>query len=259
MLNLKKQKISIITSVYNGQEFIQKTINSIANQSYKNIEYIVIDGNSSDTTKNIIKQNISKISTFISEDDSGIYDGLNKGFAKATGDIIGLLHSDDEFYDENTIEDIAKIFEDDNISILYGNLIYTDKSGEKIVRNWISKPYQKGMISDGWMPAHPTLFVRKSVYERLGLYDGLFDKSFKIASDYDLILRLFLLLEQENLSSYYLPKVITKMRLGGASNKSISNIIHKTKDDINALSKNGISPFKAILYKNFSKISQFFK
>jgi glycosyltransferase len=244
--------VSIITSFFNNEASIQEAIDSVASQSYPHIEYIVIDGNSQDNTNAIIQANQNKITQYISEPDTGIYDGLNKGFAMASGDIVGLLHSDDVFASDTIVEEIAAVFKQNpNINILYGDLLYTDKSGEKTVRYWKSKTFKPSMIYQGWMPAHPTLFAKKELYDRV----GLFDTQFKIAADYDLILRLFL---QKDIKTSYLPKVITKMRLGGASNRSLKNIIQKTTEDINALRKNRLPFIKAILYKNFSKISQFF-
>lgn len=244
-------KISVITSVYNNKETIQDAINSVLNQSYKNIEYIIVDGGSYDGTWNIIQNYEHKISKYISDKDKGIYDGLNKGIALATGDIICFLHSDDLYPNDNILQAVANEFITKDIDGIYGDLIYTPKNNtEKIVRYWKSQEFNKSLLKKGWMPAHPTLFLKRSVYEK---YGG-FDLDFKIAADYDFMLRIL----KEEVKVAYLPLVLYKMRIGGASNKNISNVIQKSYEDLKALKKNNIGGIDTLIYKNLSKIKQFF-
>ena len=244
-------KVSVITSVYNNKETLQDAIDSVLNQTYKDIEYIIIDGASSDGTVNIVKSYGDKISKFISEPDKGIYDGLNKGVSLATGDIIAFLHSDDVYADETVIERVVKEFVD-NLDGVYGDLIYTPKNDtSKVIRYWKSKDFDVSLLKKGWMPAHPTLFLRREVYEKY----GKFDLDFKIAADYDFMLRVL----SAGINVQYLPHVLYKMRVGGESNKSIKNIMLKSKEDLKALKKNNIGGIGSLLVKNLSKITQFIK
>jgi len=243
-------KISIITSVYNNKDTIEDAIKSVLNQTYKNIEYIVIDGASTDGTIDIVKKYQDKISKFISEPDNGIYDGLNKGIKLATGDVIAFLHSDDIYASNDIIEYIVNNFDDNDA--IYGDLVYTSKlDTTKVLRYWKSKNFNKSLLKKGWMPAHPTFFVKKEIYDKY----GCFDTSFKIAADYDFMLRVL----KNNIKVKYLPKILYKMRIGGESNKSLKNIINKTKEDLKALKKNEIGGFHTLIYKNLSKIKQFIK
>ena len=243
-------KISIITAVLNNVEHINACIESVQSQTYNNIEHIVIDGGSTDGTLKIIENN-KKIRQWVSEPDKGTYDALNKGISLATGDIIGLLHSDNVFDNELIIEKIAAIF---NVSIcdaLYGDLLYVSRENlNKTVRYWKSSVFDVKQFRNGWMPAHPTLFLKKNVFDTFGLYD----LQFRIASDYDLMLRT---LGSGKLKCEYLPEVVTRMRMGGASNKSIKNIIRKSKEDYIALKKNNMGSLFTLFMKNFSKLKQF--
>lgn len=249
-------KISIITACYNSNNNIECAINSILIQTYSNIEYIIIDGLSNDNTVNIIKEYEPKFNGhlyWVSEKDKGIYDALNKGIKMSSGEVIGLLHSDDLFASETTLENIAKTFEITGADIVYGDLEYVDKNDtRKIIRKWKSKPFVKEMLQKGWMPAHPTVFIKREVYQK----HGLFDLNLKIAADYDLMLRIF---SDDSLKFVYLPEVITKMRIGGESNKSIKNIIRKSTEDYLVMRKNKIKfPLVVLFRKNLSKIPQFF-
>ena len=244
-------KISIITATYNSYPAIIDCIKSVARQSLKP-EHILIDGGSKDMTLGTIK-NSNSVSKHISEPDKGIYDALNKGIKLATGDIIGFLHSDDLLASNDIFEKISETFEETKADVVYGDLVYVDKEDtEKVIRYWKSKSFKAGLLKRGWMPAHPTVFAKKEVYEKL----GLFDLSFKIAADYDLMLRIF---QDQGLKFIYLPEVITRMRIGGASNKSIKNIIKKSTEDYRAIKKNGL-PLSAwtLALKNLSKLPQFF-
>jgi glycosyltransferase len=244
-------KISIITATYNSKTTLQDALASIASQKEVTIEYIIIDGGSTDGTLDLIKNN-DTIAKYISEPDKGIYDALNKGIQLATGDIIGFLHSDDLFASNSVVAQIVKEFENVVIDGVYGDLEYVDKENTKrVIRHWKSQPFQPKLLKQGWMPAHPTLFLRTEVYEK----HGLFNLSYKIAADYDFMLRI---LKDKTLQFSYLPQVITRMRVGGASNRSLKNIIQKTKEDYKAVTSNGVGGWLTIVIKNKSKIKQFF-
>ena len=244
-------KISIITSVYNNKATIKEAIDSVLNQTYNNIEYIIVDGASSDGTVEIIKCYQDRITTFISEKDRGIYDGLNKGINVATGDVIAFLHSDDLYYANDIIQNIVNIFmNNSSIDGVYGDLIYTQKEDtSKVLRYWKSKDFEEGLLEKGWMPAHPTLFLKRNVYEKY----GDFDLDFKIAADYDFMLRVL----SAGIKVKYIPRVLYKMRVGGESNKSIKNIMLKSQEDLRALKKNSVGGIVSLLIKNLSKLKQF--
>ncbi|QLQ65037.1 MULTISPECIES: glycosyltransferase family 2 protein [Providencia] len=246
-------KISIITATYNSSKTIIDTIQSLEQQTYSNIEYIIIDGASKDNTLDIIKKHSSKVSKIISEPDNGIYDALNKGISVSTGDIIGFLHSDDVFAYPNAIEDLVTTLVNDQSQAIYADLEYVSKENtESIVRRWISGNYKHENLKKGWMPPHPTFFMKKELYNE----HGTFDLNFKISADYDSLLRYLWI---HNISVSYLPKVVTKMRVGGESNRSFLNILRKTKEDILALRKNNIFWVYPLLMKNISKLPQFIK
>lgn len=231
-------------------------MDSVLNQSYNDIEYIIIDGNSKDDTKHIIQKKAEDFEyiKWVSEPDRGIYDAFNKGIRMATGDVIGFVHSDDFLASKTIIERIVKSFKANNADGVYGDLHYVSfENKDKVVRNWKSQPFKPALLKNGWMPAHPTLFLKSSVYRN----KGNFDLTYKIAADYDFILRVF---TEKIYRFYYLQETITKMRVGGASNKSLKNIIHKSKEDFRAAKANGLQlPFKVILSKNLSKIPQWIK
>lgn len=244
-------KVSIITATYNSAATIIDTLKSLETQTYKDIEYIIVDGASKDDTLDIIQANSSRVSKVISEPDKGIYDALNKGINAATGDIVGFLHSDDLFASNRAIEDIVKQFHISNSDAVYADLEYVSKDDiSKVVRLWKSGEYSKKQLKKGWMPPHPTFYMKRDLYVKY----GTFDLTFKIAGDYDSLLRY---LWVNNISMSYIPKVLLKMRVGGASNRSLKNIIQKTQEDIRALQSNNVPSLRAILWKNLSKIPQF--
>lgn len=248
-------KISIITATYNSAKTLEVCMDSVLNQDYTNIEYIVVDGGSTDATLDLITSKAEKHANILynSEPDKGIYDALNKGIAKASGDVIGFVHSDDFLADPTIISSIAEAFKSGSIEGVYGNLHYVQfDDTTKVVRNWSSQAYAPKLLKRGWMPAHPTLFLKKKVYDT----HGNFNLNYKIAADYDFILRIF---KQGNYNFKYLPLTIMKMRVGGASNRSVSNLIQKTKEDYRAAKTNGMAlPILVILQKNLSKIPQWF-
>jgi glycosyltransferase involved in cell wall biosynthesis len=247
-------KVSVITSVFNNKSYIEDCIKCILNQTYKNIEYIIIDGGSTDGTIEIIRKYENKITKWISEPDNGIYDALNKGIRMATGDIIGFLHADDVYAHNKVIETVVSNMKKHNVDSCYGDLLYVDKNNtDKIIRYWKSQPYRDGLFKKGWMPPHPTFFVKKMIYDKY----GSFNTDFKIAADYELMLRF---LEKYKISTYYIPEVLIKMRIGGASNRSLKNLITKTTEDYRAWKVNNLKrSFYTIPFKNLSKIPQFFK
>ena len=244
-------KLSIITATYNSEASIVDCLESISAQTFNAIEHIVVDGASTDRTLDRVKE-ISPGSIIISEPDNGIYDALNKGISLARGDVIGLLHGDDRFSSAHVVEKIMLAMENEQFDGIYGDLKYIRENGA-VQRFWKAGEFHPGLIRKGWMPPHPTLFLRKSVYDRL----GPFDISFRIAADYDFILRLF---TDSQFKIGYLPISFTDMKIGGVSNRNLKNILQKSREDLRALRKNHVpSPIMALLNKNISKIPQFFK
>ncbi len=247
---IHQMKVSIITASYNNVDTIEATIESILSQTYPHIEYIVVDGGSMDGTIDIIKKYNTAIDKWVSGPDKGIYDALNKGLEMATGDIVGFLHADDILYDYFVINNIVRVFQADRCHAVYGDLIYVARNDTRnIVRFWKSCKFQPKLLKKGWMPPHPTLFVHKEVYEKY----GKFNTSLRIAADYDLVLRFF---SQPGFESRYLPHVFVRMRIGGASNKSLGNILLKSQEDYTAMKSNGIGGFRSLVLKNLSKIPQ---
>ena len=243
-------KISIITISFNAKSTIEKTLQSVANQSYKNIEHIIVDGCSKDNTLEICNS-FSHVSKIISEPDNGVYDAFNKGLKLATGDIIGFLNADDVFFNENSVQEIVNPFSNNETDIVYGNLDYVNEEG-KVIRNWISKPYEKGLIKKAWMPAHPTFYCKKEVYDRFGGYND----SFIIGGDFELCLRF---LEVNKVPSFYLNKKLVKMLVGGISNSGLKSKWTIYKEELRAfkINKVYINPLTFFLFK-LKKLKQFF-
>jgi len=247
-------KVSIITPSLNSEKYIKDCIDSVISQTYKNIEYIIIDGNSSDNTQRIVKSYGNKVTTFISENDNGIFDAMNKGIKNATGDIVAILNSDDYYYDNKVIENIVSEFKNNNISGLYGDLIIISEDKKRVIRNWRSKKLNKKDWKNGLHPAHPTFFVRKEIYDKF----GIFDEKYRIASDYELMLRFLYIKEIK--SKYFKNKdPLVVMRAGGNSNKDIKAIIKSNKEVIESWKDNNLNPPKFLVAgKLFSKVKQFF-
>ena len=245
-------KISIITVTFNAEHFLENCINSVLQQNYPHIEYIVVDGLSTDGTKDILKGYSDRISRVISEKDKGMYDALNKGIAMATGDVVGLLNADDFFASNDVVSKIAEAFTANKADILYGDLWYVDQQDtEKPLRKWRSKPYKHGMFQWGWMPAHPTFYVRRELFEKYGNYR----LDLGSACDYELMIRF---MHKYKLKSVYLSKLMVKMRAGGMSNSSLENRRKANKADLKAMKINGIKfPRLAAFLKPVRKIPQF--
>lgn len=243
-------KISIITVVKNGMPHLKECIKSIKKLKYKSIEHIIIYSKSKDKTYEFLKSN--KLKFIYDKKSKNKFDAINLGIKKAKGRYIALLHADDLFYSNNIISDICKKLLKYNPDVLYGNIIYVNqKNVSQIIRKWISKKYDKSLLSYGWMPPHTSLFVRKKI-----IINNLYSNKFPISGDYDFILRLF----KKKLKFYYMNSYITKMRYGGDSNKNLKNIFNKTYEDFLILKKNKIKlPFFALALKNISKITQFIK
>lgn len=247
-------KVSLITATFNSSQYLQKCIESVNCQSYSEIQHIFIDGCSTDSTLDVIYKTSTRNPIVISEPDNGLYDAINKGINLATGDIIGLIHSDDLLASPKIIFEIVNVFQRNACDGVYGDLQYVRANNpDVVVRFWKSQNFQKDLLGQGWMPPHPTLFLKKNVFADYGNYN----LNLTIAADYDFVLRIF---RSENLEFCYIPETITVMRLGGASNKSLPNIIRKSREDMYALKNNHIpSPIRALLQKNLSKLSQFYR
>lgn len=246
-------KVSIITVAYNSDQTIEDTIKSVLSQDFSEIEYIIIDGGSTDRTIDIINRFKDKIATIVSEPDQGIYDGMNKGVALATGDIVGILNSDDFYSNNGVISSVVSQFKD-GVDAVYADLVYVDQLQiEKIIRKWISGEYVHGAFKKGWMPPHPTLFVKNEIYKNYGSYS----LELKSAADYEFMLRV---IHKHKINLNYLPEIILQMRAGGVSNASFKNRINANKEDRLAWKMNGLKPGKlTFIRKPLSKIKQFIK
>ncbi len=242
-------KISIITISYNSSKTIEETLKAVQNQTYSRIEHIIVDGKSSDNTINICND-FKHISKMVSEPDKGVYDAFNKGLNMATGEVVGFLNADDVFCDQHTLKKISEAF-DEQTDCVFANLNYINDKG-KIVRKWRSNSYQKGAFNKGWMPAHPTFYCRKAIYNQLGGYDDSFD----IAGDFELMLRF---LEKNNIRSKFIDQTLIKMRSGGLSNSGLSSKIKIIKEEIRAFKQNKINySLPKYFFHKALKIKEFF-
>jgi len=247
-------KISIITVCYNSEKTIADCITSVVNQSYDNLEYIVIDGKSTDTTMEIIASFGDQIFKVVSEKDKGMYDAINKGIRMASGDIIGVLNSDDYYTNELVIEDVMSKFNEANSDALYADLNYVDQiDTNNVVRYWKSGDYKPNSFLSGWMPPHPTFFIRKEWYLKYGEYS----LELVSAADYELMLRMVL---KHGARLAYLPRIIVNMRVGGMSNSSLRNRLRANKEDRKAWEMNGLTPKSyTLIFKPMRKIIQYVK
>jgi len=245
-------KISIITVVYNSVDTIMDAVHSVRSQTYSDIEYIVVDGASTDGTTGLLRGNVDLFDTFVSESDKGLYDAINKGISLSTGDIVGLMHADDLFADNEVIADIARTIQQKKTDSIYGDLVYVRKENpDQIVRKWVAGEYKTEKFLYGWMPPHPTFYLKREKFDKIGLYDS----SFKTAADYEFLLRC---LYKNKITSTYLPKTLVKMRIGGKSNATLLNRIQANKQDFRAWRENGIKPFWFTRYmKPARKVIQF--
>ncbi|MFI5218784.1 MAG: glycosyltransferase family 2 protein [Bacteroidia bacterium] len=248
-------KISIITITYNSQHTVEDTIKSVVEQDYPDVEYIVIDGKSKDGTLAIVDKYKNRVSKIISEKDHGLYDALNKGIKNATGDVVGLLHSDDLYSDKKVISKIANLFKKDSeLQAVYADLVFVSRTNlDKVLRTWKSGEYEEDAFLKGWMPPHPTFFVKRDCYEKF----GYFNIKLKLSADYELMLRM---IHKNKIKIAYLPETIVKMRMGGVSNVSFFVKLKANIEDKLAWRLNGIKPKTlTTLKKPISKIRQYLK
>ena len=254
MTNYTSPTISVVTATWNCDQTVKECLASVSAQTYPHREHVVVDGSSTDSTMAILTAHALQLAVLKSEPDAGIYDALNKGIALARGDVVGFLHADDLYANPNVLAQIAKAFEDPAVCAVYGDLQYVSKvNTAHVVRQWRSSAFTPNGLAWGWMPAHPTLYVRREWYERI----GGFDTRYRIAADYLSILQMF---SQSDFKSIYLPEVLVKMRLGGESNKSLKNLMRKTAEDWRALRSTGVGALGgagALVWKNLSKLGQF--
>ncbi|MDR0560168.1 MAG: glycosyltransferase [Prevotellaceae bacterium] len=242
-------KISIITVCYNRAKTIANTVESVLSQNYTDIEYIVVDGASTDGTREIIEKYRDRISVYVSEPDSGLYNALNKGIRLATGDAVGVLHSDDVFYSCDAVSAIADAFLRHNPDMVYGDGIYVNPRSRRIVRNWVSGDFSPDKIRNGWLPLHTTVYIRRSLAERYGLYD----ESYRIAADSEFLLRYML---NPDINIYRLNRYIVSMGTGGVSTRLSKSII-KWREDFRSYKRHSINPYIALPQKILSKLKQF--
>ena len=247
-------KVSIVTVCYNAADTIEDTIKSVSAQTHPNIEYIIVDGGSTDGTLDIIKRYRPRIAVLISEPDKGLYDAMNKGFKIATGDIIGIINADDVLADENVVATVMERMETSGADVCWGDLVYVGRDNlTKTVRYWKSSEYDEGKFEMGWHPPHPTFYARREMYERC----GYFNLGFTIAADYELMLRF---VKKYEAKTCYIPKVLVKMRTGGVSNRSLKNIIRANKEVYRAWKANDLTGgLLTPILKPLSKIFQYKK
>ncbi len=247
-------KISVITVCYNSAPTIAYTLRSVHAQTHGEIEHIVIDGGSSDDTLAVVAAEGKHVATLVSERDRGIYDAMNKGLALATGDVVGFLNSDDVFAHHDVIARIAQTMRPSDIDACYGDLVYVSQADtEKVVRYWKSREYQAGLCAKGWMPAHPTFYARRTIYQQ----HGEFDLSMKLQADFEMALRL---LDIGGIRTQYLPEILVRMRTGGASNASLRNVLLGNFEAARACRKHGLpGGLNFIVGKMLSRLPQFLR
>ena len=246
-------KVSIVTVVYNAADTIADALTAVNQQSYDDIEHIVIDGASTDGTQSVIEK-FDHIAAFVSEPDAGIYDAMNKGVSMATGDVIGLLNADDFYQHKHVIRDAVAAIKSHDVDACYADLVYVNAiDTDIVVRYWTSQEYSKGLCFTGWMPAHPTLFLRRSVYDRTGLFDTTLDYQ----ADLEFCARIF---EKTKVSSVYVPEIWVRMRMGGVTNGSLKTMWRGNWESYHALCKLGLNmnPFRYFLGKFKPKLKQYF-
>ncbi len=247
-------KVSLITISFNSAATIEDTIRSVVAQDHPDIEYIIIDGASTDDTLAIIDRYQQHVDTLVSEKDQGIYDAMNKGVQRATGDVVGIINSDDVLAGPSVVSSVVRRFEGSGADAVYGDLVYVDRNDtNKVIRTWRAGEYEDGAFRRGWMPPHPTFYVKRSVYQELGGYDTRLSS----AADYELMLRF---IHKNRIRVAYLPELLVCMRMGGQSNVNLWNRWQANREDRLAWKLNGLKPgFWTMVRKPLSKLSQFFK
>lgn len=244
-------KISIVTAVMNGMDTLPKTLQSLAAQTHQHLEHVVQDGGSTDGTLAYLHASGHPEMSLVSAPDAGIYDAINNGIRRATGDVIGLLHADDHLACDDVLTAVATALTDPNIDGVYGDLQYVARDDDtRVIRHWKAGPYAQAKLKRGWMPPHPTLYLRRQVFERAGLYDT----SYRISGDYDGMLR-FMTTGQVRLA--YIPQVMVRMKIGGVSNRSFAHMIRKSREDYRAIRRHKVGGIGTLVAKNLSKLPQF--
>ena len=246
-------KVSLVTVTWNSARTVADTLRSVSAQTHPDIEHIVIDGASSDDTLALVAEHGRRVATVVSEPDRGIYDAMNKGLARATGDVVGFINSDDFYASTAAVATMAAVFADTDVDAAYADLCYVAQDDvDRIVRYWRSGPFVPGSFARGWAPPHPTLFVRRACYERF----GGFDLSYRIAADVELMMRL---LDVHRLRTRHVPQVVVSMRMGGTTNRSLSNVLTQNREIWRALAAHGLvrSPAAFVLGKVLSRGRQF--
>jgi len=245
-------KVSLITVTYNSLPTLQATVASVLSQNFVDLEYIVIDGGSTDGTLAWLAENNEGITEWVSEIDKGIYDAMNKGLRMATGEIVGFIHADDVFASPEVLNNVVQLFKKENADLIYGDLEYiSNKELFKVVRYWKSGSFSISKLRKGWMPPHPTVYFKRDLID---LYGG-FDISYSISADYEWLLRVL----KTGLKVAYLPQVMVQMRLGGVSNRNLKNLICKSWEDYRALKTHKMGSVFTLINKSISKLGQFFK
>lgn len=227
-------KISIITVAKNAASTIEDTLSSVAGQNHAPVEHIIIDGASTDATLDIVRRHSDHLSWIVSEPDQGLYHAMNKGISLATGDVIGTLNADDTYANGDVLTRVAGVFADPNVEACFADLVYVHRHDpERVVRYWKSRPFVSGSFARGWIPAHPTFFVRSDVYDRY----GDFDLRYRLQSDFELTMRF---LQVHGINSVYIPEILVRMRMGGTTNNSLINIIKGNLESFRACRDHGI-------------------
>ncbi len=251
-------KFSIITICRNAEDTVRSAVQSVLSQSFPDVEYLIIDGASTDRTAEQIAEAVgdrSRAVRLISEPDEGLYDALNKGVRLATGDVIGFVHADDVLAHDEVLAHVARQFRESGADGVYGDLQYVTGEGA-VLRHWVSGEYDRRKLKWGWMPPHPALYLKRSVYERAALENGeYFDTSFRCAADYDFMMRV---LVGQGVAPAYLPEVLVKMRTGGVSNRSLKHIVQKSLEDWRIIRRHRIGHLHTLAGKNLGKLHQFF-
>ena len=246
-------KVSIITVVFNAEQTISDALKSVSSQSHLDIEHIVIDGASTDRTLEVIEANSECVTTLVSEPDDGIYDAMNKGLKLATGDVVGLLNADDVLQDDSVISQVVEAHRDPDLDACYADLVYVKEHDlAQVTRYWRSQRHRKGLCFNGWMPAHPTFYLKRRVYQQV----GLFNTDLRYQSDLEFCARAF---ELHSISSLYIPKLWVRMRLGGVTNNSFSSMLKGNWESYLALRKLGLKkgPIRYFMIKFSAKIPSF--
>jgi len=246
-------KISLITATYNSAATVADTLRSVNEQTHADVEHIVVDGGSTDATLAIVRAEGKRVTTLVSEPDRGIYDAMNKGLKLATGDVVGMINSDDFFASPNVLALVAAALADSELDAVYADLCFVRQADpSRVVRYWRSSPFKPGLFARGWIAPHPTLYIRRGIFERF----GGFDLAYPVAADTELMARFF---EVHRIRTRYIPEIFVRMRMGGASTRSLKGIAAQNREVWSALRKNGLAGSMAgfAAHKLASRLRQF--